>query len=74
VEKRVAEAAADRQRQAEERQRLAEERAAERAQNSWGNSMLLCNDGTLSPSCTCGRASRRGCCSHHGGVAGCSAN
>lgn len=32
---------------------------------------LLCRDGTLSPSCVCG-GSRRGCCSHHGGVAGCS--
>jgi hypothetical protein len=34
------------------------------------NRMLLCNDGTTSPTCECG-ASRRGCCSHHGGVAGC---
>ena len=33
---------------------------------------LLCRDGSLSPSCVCGQASRRGCCSHHGGVAGCS--
>ena len=32
---------------------------------------LLCRDGTLSPSCVCG-GSRRGCCSHHGGVAACS--
>lgn len=34
---------------------------------------LLCADGTTSPSCTCG-APRRGCCSHHGGVVGCSAD
>lgn len=32
---------------------------------------LLCRDGTLSPTCVCG-GSKRGCCSHHGGVAGCS--
>lgn len=31
---------------------------------------VRCRDGTLSPSCSCGR-SLRGCCSHHGGVAGC---
>jgi hypothetical protein len=34
---------------------------------------LLCCDGTHSPSCTCGNP-RRGCCSHHGGVCGCSAD
>ena len=31
---------------------------------------LLCRDGTLSPTCSCA-GSHRGCCSHHGGVAGC---
>jgi hypothetical protein len=31
---------------------------------------LLCCDGTMSPSCSCG-GSHRGCCSHHGGVCGC---
>jgi hypothetical protein len=31
---------------------------------------LLCRDGTVSPTCSCG-GSHRGCCSHHGGVAGC---
>ena len=31
---------------------------------------LRCNDGTMSPSCSC-EGSHRGCCSHHGGVAGC---
>ncbi len=38
--------------------------------SSGGSGRLLCCDGTLSPSCTCG-GSRRGCCSHHGGVCGC---
>jgi len=32
--------------------------------------VLMCNDGTESPTCSCG-GSRRGCCSHHGGVNGC---
>jgi hypothetical protein len=31
---------------------------------------LLCRDGSESGSCVCG-GSRRGCCSSHGGVAGC---
>jgi hypothetical protein len=31
---------------------------------------VQCCDGTLSPSCMCGR-SLRGCCSHHHGVCGC---
>lgn len=43
------------------------------AQQEWASAPLLCADGTTSPSCTCG-APRRGCCSHHGGVVGCSAN
>ena len=30
----------------------------------------VCCDGTLSPSCLCGRP-LRGCCSWHGGVCGC---
>jgi hypothetical protein len=38
---------------------------------STGSGMLKCCDGTLSPSCACGRKSNRGCCSHHGGVCGC---
>jgi len=32
--------------------------------------MLRCRDGSTSQSCECG-GPRRGCCSHHGGVAGC---
>lgn len=31
---------------------------------------LVCRDGSDSPSCRCS-GPRRGCCSHHGGVAGC---
>ncbi|MCB9603697.1 MAG: hypothetical protein H6722_09220 [Sandaracinus sp.] len=31
---------------------------------------VVCRDGTSSPTCRCG-GSLRGCCSHHGGVAGC---
>lgn len=36
-------------------------------------SPLFCCDGEFSPSCTCG-APHGGCCSHHGGVCGCSAD
>ncbi|HMR06751.1 MAG TPA: hypothetical protein PKA88_13270, partial [Polyangiaceae bacterium] len=53
---------------ARKRREEAQERAANRA-----NAALRCADGTLSPTCTCGRP-RRGCCSHHGGVVGCSAD
>lgn len=79
------EAIAQRKREAEEKKRLAEEArqraAAERAEKrrlaeeerreraSYPRSLRCC-DGTLSPSCMCG-GSRRGCCSHHGGVCGC---
>jgi hypothetical protein len=45
------------------------EKAAVRADAS-----LRCCDGTDSPSCTCGQGSKRGCCSRHGGVCGCSAD
>ena len=31
---------------------------------------LVCGDGTLSPTCLC-HGNHRGCCSHHGGIAGC---
>ncbi len=48
-------------------------REAQERRRAWAFSPLLCNDGTNSPSCTCGNP-RRGCCSHHGGVAGCSAS
>lgn len=60
----------------EQRRKVAEEREARRQaaaerRRLRGPARLLCNDGTLSPSCTCD-GSWRGCCSHHGGVAGCS--
>lgn len=51
-------------------------RLAER--DLWGagpraDAPLRCCDGEMSPSCTCG-GPRRGCCSYHGGVCGCSAD
>ena len=49
----------------EQRRVEAAERRAARESRS-----LMCNDGTESPSCTCG-GSWQGCCSHHGGVDGC---
>ena len=57
-----AQRAADRVRSRAERQ----ERRSRRSGAS-----LVCRDGSYSPTCTCG-GSRRGCCSHHGGVRGCS--
>lgn len=56
---------AERQAAREAARREEEERRRDRR---WAP--LRCCDGTLSPSCTCG-GSRRGCCSHHGGVCGC---
>src|SRR5205814_1585830 len=78
AEERRALAAADRERQQQERQERQErQRAAERRRRAAEEAPvyqeprgLRCNDGTLSPSCTCG-GPHRGCCSHHGGVAGC---
>lgn len=55
-----------------EREARAVERRRESAARSWALAPLRCRDGSLSPSCVCGQSSRRGCCSHHGGVAGCS--
>lgn len=63
-------AALEKRRQAEE-ERKARRRAAQERRRQRMYAPLLCNDGTLSPSCTCS-GSWRGCCSHHGGVAGCS--
>jgi hypothetical protein len=45
---------------------------AERAEIRAG-APLLCCDGMPSPTCKCGNP-KRGCCSHHGGVCGCSAD
>jgi hypothetical protein len=64
-------AAAAAQLKAAQAGRAAEARVARNAR-AWSTAPLSCNDGTLSPSCVCG-GSHRGCCSHHGGVAGCSA-
>jgi hypothetical protein len=54
------------------RREEAARRAKEAAIRRWQYAPLRCRDGTLSPSCICGQGSKRGCCSHHGGVAGCS--
>ncbi len=77
LERKQAEKAEQRRRAAEareEKRRLAaEERERRRkaaAERRRMYSSLVCNDGSLSPSCVCG-GSWRGCCSHHGGVSGC---
>jgi hypothetical protein len=56
-----------RQAAAEHQRRIEEERESRRMSEPEG---LLCCDGSISPSCSCG-GSHRGCCSHHGGVCGC---
>lgn len=56
---------------AEQREREQAEARESRRMRSRLMAPLRCRDGSLSPSCICG-GSRRGCCSHHGGVAGCS--
>lgn len=58
--------------EAQRRQAEAVRRAA--AERAWARAPLRCRDGSLSPTCVCGQSSRRGCCSHHGGVSGCSAS
>jgi hypothetical protein len=73
--RKLAVAAAEQQRVAEEREARRQAAAAAREQqqaayDAYASSSLMCNDGTESPTCTCG-GSHRGCCSHHGGVAGC---
>lgn len=50
------------------------QRRHQRALERWATAPLRCRDGSLSPSCVCGQGSHRGCCSWHGGVAGCSAD
>jgi hypothetical protein len=66
-------AAEERARQREEQRRLREQRRQQRIERRQRrlSAPLRCCDGTDSPSCTCG-GPRRGCCSHHGGVCGCS--
>ncbi|MCC7542409.1 MAG: hypothetical protein IT379_39690 [Deltaproteobacteria bacterium] len=51
--------------------RAAARQESQRSRSSRADAPLLCRDGTLSPTCTCG-GPRRGCCSWHRGVAGCS--
>jgi hypothetical protein len=74
-----AEDARDRAAQAQVEARLARERAQEQAAQRaaeqreaahQASRRLLCADGTPSPTCMC-QGSHRGCCSWHGGVAGC---
>jgi hypothetical protein len=60
----VAEEAKRKREEALQNARLAAEAAQERSRR------VKCCDGTISPSCLCNR-SKRGCCSHHGGVCGC---
>lgn len=60
-------------RTASERKLLQASFAAIERQEERANASLRCCDGSDSPSCTCG-SPRRGCCSHHGGVCGCSAD
>lgn len=73
---RQKQAQAEKERRAREREaRAAAAKAAalerqERAR-SRASAPLQCCDGSLSPSCICA-GSHRGCCSHHGGVCGCS--
>jgi hypothetical protein len=69
--RQAAVAARERQRAELAAERERRRQAAEEARENSSSRPLLCNDGTLSPTCTCG-GSRRGCCSWHGGVAGCS--
>jgi hypothetical protein len=77
VRRKAKEAAAKQRRiaqqQAAEAREARRQQQASQLQQSWGSAMLLCNDGSLSPSCTCGRGSYQGCCSHHQGVNRCSA-
>lgn len=71
AERRRAEQASIVGQQRVERAALAARRRQEAAARAWASAPLMCRDGSLSPSCVCG-GSHRGCCSHHGGVAGCS--
>jgi len=57
---------------AERKQLQAVESALVKARDR-ANASLRCCDGSDSPTCTCGNP-RRGCCSHHSGVCGCSAD
>ena len=67
-QQRKAEAAALQRAAALEEAARKRKEAAEAAREA--NSHVVCSDGWVS-SCLCSRASKRGCCSHHGGIAGC---
>lgn len=59
-------------RNAERRLHAVERVALRQAREDAGEGrMIMCCDGTTSPTCRCGRSSRRGCCSWHDGVCGC---
>jgi hypothetical protein len=73
---RQKQAQAEKERRAREREaRAAAAKAAEldrqERARARASAPLQCCDGSLSPSCICA-GSHRGCCSHHGGVCGCS--
>ena len=56
-----------------ERARLSSAYDRSEAAIARANAPLACCDGSFSPTCTCG-SPRRGCCSKHQGVCGCSAD
>jgi hypothetical protein len=70
TQRQLASAERERQQEARAAERERRRQAAEEARSNRDSGGLLCNDGTLSPSCSCG-GPHRGCCSHHGGIAGC---
>ena len=74
AEARAAERARAAEARAAVRARARREREAQRAvrrrSTRQSSGRLRCRDGSLSPNCSCG-GSHRGCCSSHGGVAGC---
>ncbi len=57
---------------ARKERRVEKARAAKARQRraAWNSNHLLCCDNSRSPTCTYGRGSYQGCCSHHGGVCG----
>lgn len=67
----AAETRREQERQARARARRAELEERQERARARASAPLRCCDGALSPSCVCG-GSRQGCCSHHGGVCGCS--
>jgi hypothetical protein len=69
--KRRAAAEKERIREEKKQQREEERRTRVERRRQRAYAPLRCVDGSDSPSCTCG-GSWQGCCSHHGGVSGCS--